>query len=100
MSPGVTASDDTGNETWTVCDWPGSSVTRAKPPSRCGGTSTGLTGWRTRTGTTATPCRLPVLVTVNVAVTVPRRDTLPVADSPLTWKAVYVRPNPNGKSGL
>src|ERR1700716_2456069 len=100
MSPGVTASSDTGNDTCTVCDCPWFSGTRAKPTRRRGGTTTGLTGWCTYTGTTAVPCRSPVLATVNVAVTGPRRETLPVTESPLVANVVYERPNPNGNSGL
>src|SRR5512132_1570608 len=38
MSAGVTASRETGNETWTDFDWPGSRATLANPTSRCGGT--------------------------------------------------------------
>ena len=33
--------------TCTVLDWPASSVTRVNPTSRCGGTTTLLTGWAT-----------------------------------------------------
>ena len=47
MSPCVSASLDTGNETVTVWDCPAPSVTRVKPTSRCGGTTTLLTGWAT-----------------------------------------------------
>ena len=74
--------------TCTVLDCPGSSVTRVKPASRWFGTSTTLTGWWTYTGTMSVPARLPVFDTVNLAVTVPCRDTLPVADSPLTLNVV------------
>src|SRR5882757_4468895 len=46
------------------------------------------------------PLRDPVLVTVNVAVAVPCRDTSGVTDSPVVLYVVYDRPNPNGYSGL
>src|SRR6188472_3790612 len=75
MSPIVSASLDTGNETVTVFDCPASSITRVKPTSRCGGTTTLLTGWATYTGTIAVPLREPVFVTVKVAFTVPFLDT-------------------------
>ena len=55
MSPCVSASAETGNVTCTVFDWPASSVTRVKPTSRCGGTTTPLTGWATYTGTMSVP---------------------------------------------
>ena len=43
---------------------------------------------------------LPVFVTVTVTVTVPRRDTLGVTESPPVVKVVYESPNPNGYRGL
>ena len=43
MSPIVSASLDTENETVTVLDCPAASVTRVKPTNRCGGTTTLLT---------------------------------------------------------
>ena len=88
MSPCVTASSATGNETCMVFDCPGVRSTRVKPTSLLGGAITALTGWCTYTGTMFVPARLPVLVTVNVAVTVPAGDTLLVAESPLVWKVV------------
>src|SRR5260370_39486654 len=100
MSPGVTASTETGKDTCTVLDCPGSRVTRVNPASRWSGTSTALTGWWTYTGTMSVPARPPELDTVNVAVTVPSRDTLLVADSPLTPTVVYDSPKPNGDHGL
>src|SRR6266487_2136011 len=100
MSPGVTASLETGNETCTVCDAPASRVTLAKPTSRRGGATTSLTGCCTYTGTTVVPARLPVLATVNATTTVPCRETELVADSPLVWKVVYESPKPNGKRAL
>ena len=81
-------------------DWPASSVTRVKPTSRCGGTTTLLTGWATYTGTMSVPLANPVLVTVKVAVTVPFVDTFGVADRFVVVNVVYDRPNPNGYSGL
>ncbi len=92
MSPGVTARAETGKVTWTVFDCPGSRVTRVNPTSRWFGTSTALTGWWTYTGTMSVPARLPVLATVKLAVTVPVRDTLLVADSPLVLNVVYDSP--------
>src|SRR5262245_3733905 len=100
MSPGVTASRETGNETCTTVDWPGSRVTRAKVTSRCGGTTTALTGWCTYTGTMSVPARLPVFVTVKLAVAVPFGRTRPGPDRPLVWNVVYDSPKPNGNSGL
>src|SRR5215469_831630 len=100
MSPGVTASTETGKETLTVFDWPGFRVTRVNPASRWFGTVTRLTGWWTNTGTMSVPATLPVFCTVKVAVTVPFLDTLDVADSPLVANVVYERPHPNGYSGL
>ena len=44
MSPTVTASRETGNETCTVGDAPAASSILAQPTSRCGGASTVLTG--------------------------------------------------------
>src|SRR5260370_35526461 len=99
MSPGVTARTETGNDTCTVLDCPGSRVTRVNPASRWSGTSTALTGWWTYTGTMSVPARLPVLATVNVPVPAPSRDTLPVADSPLTPHVLWARPTPHGPSG-
>jgi hypothetical protein len=75
MSPGVTASLETGNETWTVCDAPAASSTLAKPTSRCGGATTSLVGWCTYTGTTSAPARLPVLASVNVTLTLSSGET-------------------------
>src|SRR2546423_1686972 len=99
-SPGVTASTDTGNESFTVVDRPGSRLTRANATNRCGGTTTSDTGWCTYTGTTSVPARGPVLVTVNVTSTEPLRDTVPVAASPPVENVVYDRPKPNGNRGL
>src|SRR5690349_9343350 len=87
-SPGVTASSLTGNDRCSVLAWPGSRLTRAKVTSRCGGTTTSLTGWCTYTGTTSVPERLPVLVTVTVTSTRPLRETLPVAANPLVLNVV------------
>src|SRR5581483_4498228 len=83
ISPGVTASTDTGNDRCTTVDCPLLSVTRVNAASRCGGTTTSLTGWCTYTGTTSVPARPPVLVTVTDTSTVPLRPTVGVADSPL-----------------
>jgi hypothetical protein len=88
MSPGVTASSETGNETFTAFDCPASRLTLAKPTSLWGGTTTALTGWWTYTGTMSVPARLPVFDTVNVVFTVPLLETLLVADSPLTLNVV------------
>ena len=96
MSPGVTASAEAGKATCTVFVCPGFSATRANPTSRWGGTTTTLTGWCTYTGTTSVPATLPVLDTVNVAVSVPVRDTLAGADRPVTLKVVYDSPKANG----
>src|SRR5690348_14560591 len=97
MSPGVTASSDTGNVTCTVCDWPGSSVILDQPTSRLGGTRTSLTGWLTYTGTTSAPARAPVFVTSNVAVTSSFVDP---TDRLLVENVVYESPKANGYSGL
>src|SRR6266536_1527597 len=100
MSPGVTASSETGNETSTVCDWPGLSVTLAKPTSRLGGTRTSPTGRRTYTGTTAAPARAPLFITVNVAVASPSAETGLVTARLLVWKVVYESPKPKGQRAL
>src|SRR5690348_1080256 len=88
MSPGVSASCDVENETVTCFDCPASSVTRVKPTSRWGGTTTLLIGWATYTGTMSVPLRVPVFVTVNFVVTVPFRGTLAVAVRPVVVNAV------------
>src|SRR5207302_3619755 len=66
MSPGVTASVETWNDRCTTFDCPGLSATRVNATSRCGGTTTSLTGCATYTGTTWVPAREPVLDTVTV----------------------------------
>ena len=71
MSPVVTASSETGNDTFSVFDWPAASWTLAQPTSRCGGATSTLTGWWTYTGTTAVPALDPVFVTVKIAVALP-----------------------------
>src|SRR3954449_3211248 len=100
MSPCVSASVDAEKVTCTVLDWPGCSVTRLNPTSRCGGTMTLLTGWATYTGTMSVPLCGPVLLTVNVAVALPFADTLGVTDRLLMANVVYDSPYPNGYSGL
>ena len=101
MSPTVTASRETGNETCTVWDSPAASSILVQPTSRCGGASTVLTGWCTYTGTTVVPARVPVFETVNVAVSVPRRETeLGDAESALVSNVVYESPKPNAQRGL
>src|SRR6187397_832117 len=100
MSPGVTASSDTGNDTCAVFDWAGSSVTRANPTSRLDGTRMSLTGRLTYTGTTAAPERPPVFVTLNVAVTLSCFETELVTERLLVPNVVYERPKPNGQRGL
>src|SRR4029453_16136870 len=100
MSPFVTASSETANETWTTRDAPATSSSRANPTRRRGGATPSLTGWCTYTGTTVAPERLPVFATVKVTSTVPRRDTELVAERPLVWKGVYDSPKPNGQRGL
>src|SRR5215208_1236249 len=100
MSPVVTASCETGNDTCTVRDSPAASSTLAQPTSRRGGTTSVLTGWLTYTGTTVAPARVPVLATVNVAVALPCRETEPVIDRPLVANVVYERPKPNDQRGL
>ena len=88
MSPGVTASSETANVTWTTRDSPAFRFTRANPRSRLGGAITSLTGWCTYTGTTVVPARLPVFLTVTVTSTVPLRRTVPPTDSPLVANVV------------
>src|SRR3954447_10450752 len=88
MSPCVSASVETGNRTSTVLDWPASSATRVNPTNRCGGTTTLLTGWATYTGTMSTPPRVPLLVTVKVAVAVPVAATFGVTERLLVAKVV------------
>src|SRR4029453_17656383 len=100
MSPGVTARSETGNVTWTTRDSPAARFTRANPTSRLGGAITSLTGWWTYTGTPVAPALLPVFATVKVAVTLPLRETLDVADRPLVWNVVYESPKPKGQRGL
>src|SRR5262249_59732628 len=100
MSPGVTASCETRKATFTVLVCPGASVTRVNPTSRWFGTTTALTGWWTYTGTTSVPATLPVLDTVNLAVTVPLRDTLAGADRPGAVEGGYGSPEADGGSGV
>ena len=80
MSPCVSASVETGNETCTVLDCPASSVTRVKPdqPLRRHHDAADRLGHVDRHD--VGPARDPVLVTVNVAVAVPFLDTVGVTD--------------------
>src|SRR5215471_2515656 len=98
MSAGVSASVEAGNVTWTVFDPPAGTSTRAKPTSRCGGTTmpaVSVGSW-TNTGTTSVPSFAPVFATVKVTVPDPPRDTDELALSPLAWNVVYESPKPNG----
>src|SRR5258708_2805664 len=70
MPRGAPAGAEAGKATCTFFPCPGFSAPRATPPSRWGGTPPRLTGWWTYTGTTSVPATLPVLDTVNAAVTV------------------------------
>src|ERR1700682_3072687 len=88
MSPCVSASAEAGKETCTTVDWWPPRSTRVKPTRRCGGTTTLLIGWLTKTGTMSVPAVLPWLVTVNVAVATPLLDTLGVTDRLLVSKGV------------
>src|SRR5690348_5944105 len=102
MSPGVSASADVGNRTDTVWDAPAERSTRANPtriPLVGVRIPPVLTGRCTYTGTTSTPSLLPVLATVNRAVTV-TAPLGPLTARPLVVNVVYERPKPNRYRGL
>ena len=89
MSPCVSASVDTGNETCTVLDCPASSVTRVKPdqPLRRHDHAAHRLGHVHRDD--VRPATRPrCCVTVKVAVTVPCLDTFGVTDRSLVVNVV------------
>src|SRR5258708_15752167 len=78
MSPWTTPRALSGTGTVTVADWPAARCTRVKPTTRLDGTSTALTGWDTKTGTTRSPAVEPVVATATLTETPP----LPVPPDP------------------